>query len=577
VIVAVDDDVKKLIDRSTDDDFSAADHDQLQAALRSSREVRRYYYEHMATTAMVAFEANAREIEVERRVVSPTPAAPSPLPLRILSIAAAVLVIMGLAYRLGHERGQIRVADTDRLPAVEYDVAVAFGTMLDASWDVEGTEPATGMTAGDVTYVLTTGLVQLHGRGVELVIEAPAEFRLRYDRVVELTHGRLLARVNEDGHGFIVSTPFVEVLDLGTVFGVNVSSGGETAVHVYSGSTKVQPPGTGDGASADVPGPVLNGGEACRFTSTESLSDHVVLGASLATFADLFPLAGGILDDVQGWQEWHEPMTNPVFGELIGEWRPHQLSRQPKVFEWDVTRAINGAAVYDVVLPHVRGNYVDVHWVELVQGGRVLARDEHLGTVRKADGKNTFRLWPDEPVAKENVQVRMSMQADNVPAFSGQIWMKGVNPASPTLQRESFAAAGNIAEGRPVIATSQERDKDAVDIVDGRINHSYHGWWASPVPQHITVDLGKVEQIDRIQAFTLWDNSRYYQYRIDVSSTGKTWRSVVDMSANVMASLYTGDSHKFDAVGARYVRFTFLYNSANDAGHLVELRVFPAD
>jgi hypothetical protein len=88
------------------------------------------------------------------------------------------------------------------------------------------------------------------------------------------------------------------------------------------------------------------------------------------------------------------------------------------------------------------------------------------------------------------------------------------------------------------------------------------------------VDLQKPVKIDTVHVFFYWDGSRYYQYTVDVSDDGKEWKTVADASKNTTPSGPRGVLHNFPAVEARYVRVNILKNSANEAVHLVELKVY---
>ena len=132
-----------------------------------------------------------------------------------------------------------------------------------------------------------------------------------------------------------------------------------------------------------------------------------------------------------------------------------------------------------------------------------------------------------------------------------------------------------IAVGKPVSDSGgAEAGHPPEFAVDGKTSGEY--WSASPYPQWLQIDLEKPERINRIQVFTYHDGERYYQYTIEVSSDGKTWTKVVDMSKNTTPASIRGTMHTFDPVEARYVRVNMLFNSANIGVHLNEVRVYRA-
>jgi hypothetical protein len=77
--------------------------------------------------------------------------------------------------------------------------------------------------------------------------------------------------------------------------------------------------------------------------------------------------------------------------------------------------------------------------------------------------------------------------------------------------------------------------------------------------------------------FPYWGSERYYQYTVEVSKDGKSWRRVGDMSNNTRPATPKGDEFRFDPVAARYVRVKVLRHSLNRGVHLVEVKVFGAE
>ncbi|MEM1442982.1 MAG: FecR family protein, partial [Verrucomicrobiota bacterium] len=82
--------------------------------------------------------------------------------------------------------------------------------------------------------------------GVEVVIEAPAEFQIESDLRMSLSQGRLSATVPPEGIGFTVETPSAEVIDFGTEFAVEVAGDRSSEVHVFDGAVDVKPLGSAE-------------------------------------------------------------------------------------------------------------------------------------------------------------------------------------------------------------------------------------------------------------------------------------------------------------------------------------------
>lgn len=133
----------------------------------------------------------------------------------------------------------------------------------------------------------------------------------------------------------------------------------------------------------------------------------------------------------------------------------------------------------------------------------------------------------------------------------------------------------NLATNRPVQGTNPEHNSDPRTAVNGNVDRGRH--WAGGTPSSLTVDLEDVHAIDRINLLTYYDGSRYYQYRIEVSTDSETWKVVDDASDNTAVAGPTGYQSRFEPVDARFVRVHMLRNSANPGTHIVELMVFEAE
>ncbi len=91
-------------------------------------------------------------------------------------------------------------------------------------------------------YELADGLMKLvFGRQARCLLEGPVAFRVVSADVVRVEQGRLAAEVPASAKGFAVRTPWANVIDLGTEFGVEVEEGGPLAIHVFQGKVRMEP------------------------------------------------------------------------------------------------------------------------------------------------------------------------------------------------------------------------------------------------------------------------------------------------------------------------------------------------
>lgn len=112
---------------------------------------------------------------------------------------------------------------------------------------VDGTEVVSPRGINKGSFDLDRGVAQLAFRnGAQIVLEGHCGFELINESTVVLSHGKMWAYCPSDARGFKVLAPNgAEIIDLGTEFGVEVGTSGETKVHVFDGLVDVVGPATG--------------------------------------------------------------------------------------------------------------------------------------------------------------------------------------------------------------------------------------------------------------------------------------------------------------------------------------------
>lgn len=112
---------------------------------------------------------------------------------------------------------------------------------VDARW-----ETASGqLAAGDDLYAgplkLTAGFAEIElDSGVNVIVEAPAQFTLESANQLYLQQGRLVAKINKTSQNpFVVHSSHASVVDYGTEFGVQVDDR-NTLTHVYQGRVELR-------------------------------------------------------------------------------------------------------------------------------------------------------------------------------------------------------------------------------------------------------------------------------------------------------------------------------------------------
>ncbi len=109
-----------------------------------------------------------------------------------------------------------------------------------AEWSDTDTPPVVGGLLANGHYELTQGFAELRFMdGTTVLLEAPAEFDLTGPDTMALLRGKLAANISKSTDRFVVSTPFTQVVDLGTEFGVGVKDNGQTMVAVFDGTVQL--------------------------------------------------------------------------------------------------------------------------------------------------------------------------------------------------------------------------------------------------------------------------------------------------------------------------------------------------
>ena len=168
-------------------------------------------------------------------------------------------------------------------------VAPAIATLTytsHARWGSE--ERALGDGFGKGELHLEVGLARLDFRnGATVTLQGPAEFEiLSTDRTI-LSSGILTASIPESAVGFEVATPAMDVVDLGTAFGVSVGADGETDVCVFEGEVEVR-----RSVSEDVP-QLVREGNAVRSKPKAGTIESV--DYSTERYEDAWPVTSGVL------------------------------------------------------------------------------------------------------------------------------------------------------------------------------------------------------------------------------------------------------------------------------------------
>jgi hypothetical protein len=159
-----------------------------------------------------------------------------------------------------------------------------------------------------------------YGRGVQVVIEAPAEFQCRDADSLIFHSGRLAAHVPPGAVGFTIETPRGQVIDRGTRFAIDTAKESSTQVHVFEGKV-----------------------DALAHDALTDGPRRLVTGEALSLARDLQPLrlrdgafvhpeelpsvvAGLRLGQHQRWLDWRQTVRDDSALVLFAELDPQHLA-----------------------------------------------------------------------------------------------------------------------------------------------------------------------------------------------------------------------------------------------------------
>lgn len=213
---------RDLIDASFDGRLSEAEWECLQRAVIEDAELRAEYVERRTLHGLLLAEADALPSLLETRPSLTKPYLPA-----WIGAAAAVVLFGASLVLFFHSRPAPVVATL-----IEAENCRWAGSDLPT---VEGAGLRTG------TLALTEGMATLRFEsGATVTLEAPSVLVVESAMKCRLVEGSVVADVHESAHGFTIDTAKMEVIDLGTKFGVTTTSLGDSNVFVFEGEVKVK-------------------------------------------------------------------------------------------------------------------------------------------------------------------------------------------------------------------------------------------------------------------------------------------------------------------------------------------------
>jgi hypothetical protein len=157
------------------------------------------------------------------------------------TIAGGVFVMVGLMFFNGRQAVRDIVQERSKIQSqpAEMPAAILVRTH-ECHWTNERLlNPGDTLAVGQ-KMELRSGLAEIiFTSGARIILEGPAAFTATSNNTADLWSGKLTAKVPARAVGFSVITPTSQLVDLGTEFGVDVGSAGQTEVQVFRGKVQL--------------------------------------------------------------------------------------------------------------------------------------------------------------------------------------------------------------------------------------------------------------------------------------------------------------------------------------------------
>jgi ferric-dicitrate binding protein FerR (iron transport regulator) len=251
------DNLDRLIDAYLDGEASPAELEQLDKAICAAPEnVRRFTRRamlHSCLDQQLAACDDALADDAERpsprtsklrasvRNVAEFFAKPTPLSLAVAAVTLGVLLIAMAFMAPPVYRAITRTDSAKDAPSPE--IVAQITGLHEAAWSSRqiGGYRGAHLAAGH-RLELKAGLVEVTYRsGTRVTLQGPVVFNVAGPNAAMLHQGRLAAMVTLESRGFVVDTPAVRIVDLGTEFGVTTDPQRGAEVHVFQGEVAVEP------------------------------------------------------------------------------------------------------------------------------------------------------------------------------------------------------------------------------------------------------------------------------------------------------------------------------------------------
>jgi hypothetical protein len=226
----------ELLTAAAELELSEADARELGALLRNDSAARELYADYISVHALLSWRhGSVPPLEMPLAEEAATTLSPS-LPTRrviLWATAASLLITVGIAaFYYSQQSAPPASVPANSIAIVVEQQRTKFDDGQSLATDEWLEAGRHRMSEGTARIALTSG--------VNLALEGPTDFELTSPERLHLSRGRVRAYVPVAARGFTITTSRgVQIVDLGTDFGVAVDEEQNVDVHVYSGSVMI--------------------------------------------------------------------------------------------------------------------------------------------------------------------------------------------------------------------------------------------------------------------------------------------------------------------------------------------------
>lgn len=298
--------------------------DRVQEILRQDESARKFFVQYQMMNAALKLEGDAGIVQPDvenARNPSVDPAKPvmqtvgsrfrfnywmTATAILLFCVLAGRMVYLEFAAEMKNSGGVAGANSPNAQPQLEEATAqgVAMVTrLMDVTWDKGQTVIEVGDALPPGRLAFKSGFAQVEFFcGATLIIEGPADLEIHSETLARVRSGKIRAQVPPAARGFALEVDEMTVVDLGTEFGLSVSSTGAN-VQVFDGEVELQ--------QADNEKQLMTAGQSLirtpegRFENSEMTPDQYLDIATLEARAQ-----GLRTERYEQWKKWSEKLSH---------------------------------------------------------------------------------------------------------------------------------------------------------------------------------------------------------------------------------------------------------------------------